>query len=274
MKRPIALSAGLLCIAFLPQAQAQTTAGFPAQAVVNCTLKPIQTIELSGQISGIARNVFVRPGQLVERGTPILELDTDIANVELAIARERAALTAPLETAKVRVKALEKRLGRVQRAYSRRVVSALEFEQAQMDLALAKAEQTQQEQQLALQKSLAKRAELAIVKSTIMSPARGVIGEDIARTGEQVGPTGTVGTLFVVDQLRAEAFVPLPMLPAIRALTEMELRIDGDDANLITAKLDYISPVANLASNTISVFFVVDNSNVLSGSRCELKVPK
>jgi hypothetical protein len=52
------------------------------------------------------------------------------------------------------------------------------------------------------------------------------------------------------------------------------LRIDGNDDTLIDAELDYISPVANLASNTISVYFIVDDPTVLSGSRCELKVPK
>lgn len=252
----------------------QTEAGFAARAAVNCTLKPIQTIELSGQISGVARNVFVKPGDQVEQGTPILELDTDIANVELEIARERAALTAPLEIAKIRVAALKKRLARVQSAYSRSVVSALEFEQAQMDYALAQAERTQQEQQIALQESLAQRAKVAVEKATILSPARGVIGEDIARPGEHVGVTGTVGTLFVIDQLRAEAFVPLQLLPQVRDQTQMQLKIDGDNANLVTAKLDYVSPIANLASNTISVYFIVDDPNVRSGSRCELKVSK
>lgn len=255
-------------------AQAQTAAEFAARAAVNCTLKPIQTIEISSQLAGIAQTVFVRPGQRVEKGTPILQLDTDIANVELAIAQERAALTAPIETAKTRVSALRKRFARLQRAYARRVVSALEFEQAQMDLAMAQAELAQQEQQISLQKSLARRAALTVEKSTILSPASGVIGEDLARAGEQVGAAGTIGTLFVIDQLRAEAFVPLQLLPQIRDLETMTLRIDGDDSKPVTARLDYISPVANLASNTISVYFVVDDDTVLSGSRCELKVPK
>lgn len=253
---------------------AQTSEDFASRAVVNCTLKPIQTIELSGQIPGVVRTAFVRPGQRVELGEPILELDTDIAAVELEIARERAELTAPLETAKVRASAMKTRLSRVQKAYSRKAISALEFEQARMEYQLALAEVAQQEQQLGLQRSLAKRAELTFEKSTILSPARGVIGEDLARPGEQVGTTGTVGTLFVVDQLRAEAFVPLQILPQIREVSDMQLRIDGNDNNLVTAELDYISPIANLASNTISVYFIVDDPNVLSGSRCELKVPK
>jgi RND family efflux transporter MFP subunit len=276
ISRPLFRGVGgiALCLAMASPAFAQTAAEFASKAVVNCTLKPIQTIELNSQISGVVRTVFVRPGQRVELGTPILELDTDLANVELEIARERAQLTAPLETAKVRVSALEIRLGRVQKAFLRKVASALEFEQARMDYRLAASEITQQKQQLDLQNSLAKRAELVVEKSTILSPAHGVIGEDIARPGEQVGTAGIVGTLFVIDQLRAEAFVPLQLLPKIREMTQMKLRIDGNDDTLIDAELDYISPVANLASNTISVYFIVDDPTVLSGSRCELKVPK
>ena len=43
---------------------------------VNCTVKPIQTVELSSQIRGIVAEVYVRPGQHVKKGDAILGLDT------------------------------------------------------------------------------------------------------------------------------------------------------------------------------------------------------
>ena len=268
-RNTLALSAAFCFISALAHAQSAQT--FADNRVINCTLKPIQVIEISSQLTGVAEQVFVRPGQLVEKGMPILKLDTDIVRADLKLARERAAMSAPLDVAKVRAAALEQRFGRIEKAYKRKATSAVEYEDARLDYDLAVADIAVQEQQLTLLSQQADRVELTIAKSTIFSPTQGVIGEGIIHVGEQVGTT-PVATLFVVDELRAEAFVPLNQLSKIRTLDSFELIIDGNAEAPVSGSLDYISPVANLASNTISVYFSVKDQNVISQSRCELKL--
>ena len=104
----------------------------------------------------------------------------------------------------------------------------------------------------------------------IKSPLDGIIGEDLAAPGETLS-SQIVATLTVTNPMRAEAFVPTDLLDDLLSgdavFTVNGVKLGEDDA-----ELDYVSPVANLSSNTISVFYKINDPNVLPGHVCLLGV--
>lgn len=253
--------------ATLTPAAAQSLADLP----INCALKPLQTIELSSEIPGIVKEVLVRPGAEVRKGEILMRLDTDLVRLDLDLARQKAGFTALLDAAIRRQALLEKRVDRLKRGVGQKAVSSAEYEDAVRELELAKAEIATQRQELRIAASNQARAAALLEKSEIRSPEDGVVGEELANVGESVAG-GPVATLYVTRALRAEAFVPLQLLGRIGGDHRYALVVNGDRANRVPVTLDYISPVANLASKTISVFFLVDAKNVISGNSCLLEI--
>lgn len=235
---------------------------------INCSIKPSEVIEISSVISGVVSEVMVKRGQKVTAGEPILKLDTDLAKSALEVAKRRSELTAGLASAQAERDTRGKQIKRLRSAYAKRAVSLSELEEVELSFQLAQSAIERQEQELAILKAEVMRAELEVEKSTVFAPSSGIIGEDLAKVGESVSGR-LVTTLTVIEPLRIEGFVPSAQLGSI---DNVVLKVDGQVIDAGHVELDYISPTANLSSNTISVFFVVRDAGLTPGQSCKFEV--
>ena len=238
---------------------------------INCTLKPLKTIKLSSEIPGIVKEVLVSPGAKVSKGDVILRLDTDLLRSDLELAKKRANFDSLLKAAKGRQRTLKDRLNRLKHALAQKAVSRSEFDEVFREHEVAIVDGYVQQQELNIAATNKTRAALMLAKATIRSPEDGIIGEELANVGEAVIGE-PVATIFVIKKLRAEAFVPLQFLELFRKQSKHHIVVGGDADNPVEVQLDYVSPVANLASKTISIFFLVDSENLISGNSCLLKI--
>ncbi|MGR3485976.1 MAG: efflux RND transporter periplasmic adaptor subunit [Paracoccaceae bacterium] len=255
-----------LMLAALP---AGAQSAFDDRAIA-CTIKPLRVVELSSSTPGVVAEVLVAPGTQVREGQPLALLDDRVAAQDMALAQMRSESDADLRAARQRVGTLQSTVSRLERGFAARVVSAAQLEAARLDLRDAQGRvQIATERQRIAQAEL-QRARAVMDQLTLRSPVAGVVGEDLVDPGEAVGQ-GIVATIYVNQPLRVEAFVPAAQLADFVGRSDgYGIVVNDDAANPRTVRFDYAAQVADLASNTISVFFTLDAPDVLAGSKCEI----
>lgn len=266
--RSFLISAALV----VPFLQGQTANAASGRAI-NCTIKPLQMVEVAPQINGTVAEVFVKPGDRVEPGDPIVKLDSDLSDIELELAEAKAGLQSDLLAARARRYGLAQKESRLAKARKQNAVSIADYEAAAMDLAIAKSDVEREEERLKLAAIELKRARAVRSKALITSPVAGVVGEDVVDPGESVSAK-PVATVFVNAPLRVEAFVPANGLEAFAEKDRFEIVVNDRYAAPVEVALDYIAPAADLASNTVSVYFMLHETGILPGSRCAIPGPK
>ena len=239
------------------------TAGFG----INCAIRPLQVVELAAPIPGIVSEVLVQPGATVAAGDIIARFDSDVSEAILAAAELRASLTAGRDAATAKRNALVERVERLRQGVQRRAVSQAELDAARLDLTIAEGELAREEDQLRLAEQQVAEARIAVDKATLRSPVAGQIGEDLIAVGEST-QSSHVAIVYVTDPLRVEAYVPTAQLSGFLEQSDFAIVVNGDRANPVPVTLDYVSQVADLSSNTQSVYFTLDAPDILPGYQC------
>jgi RND family efflux transporter MFP subunit len=234
---------------------------------VNCAIRPLQVVELAAPFAGVVRKVFVRPGQQVAAGDPIAEFDDDLTRASYEAALARTTLSAALEATRRQQEALSRKVDRLRSGVERRVVSQADLEAAELELAQAEGAVGRELDLLQMAKIEADQAKIALDKALVVSPVAGQIGEDLIDQGE--APTQKpIAVIYVNDPLRVEAFVPTAGLAAFLARDRFEIVVNGDFAKPVPVTLDYVSQVADLSSNSQSVYFILDAPGMIPGYQC------
>ncbi len=234
---------------------------------VNCAIRPLQVVELAAPFAGVVRKVFVRPGQQVEAGAPIAEFDDDLTRSSYEAALARTRLTAALEATRRQQEALARKVERLRGGVERRVVSEADLEAAELELALAEGAVGRELDLLQMAAIEAEQAKIALDKALIVSPVTGQVGEDLIDQGE--APTQKpIAVIYVNKPLRVEAFVPTAGLAAFLARDTFLIAVNGNFARPMPVKLDYVSQVADLSSNSQSVYFILDEPGIIPGYQC------
>jgi len=266
----------LSAVAFAGGASAQEVTSREAFAAlsgggrsINCTVKPLREVALAAPAPGIVAKVHVRPGQHVAKGDLLIELDTRVLRAELALAEARAGDRTRLEVAIVRRDGAKIKEARLAQARARKAVAASEHDAAALELSLAEAEIAREMQALALSALEVQRAQAVINSMQLRSPVDGVLDEALIDPGETAAGE-PLAVIYVNQPLRVEAFVPAALLAGLVAQEEFSVVINGAKGMPLSVALDHVSPVADLASNTVSAFFRLENNAVLPGSKCEM----
>lgn len=263
MRRTLPGLGALLSVLSFGPAVAQT------MPPLNCTIRPSNVVEIAAPVPGVIREVHVKPGQEVKAGDLLAVFDDDLARAELAMAEARATSTSARDAAIARRDGLLRKLERLERARLQRAISEADLEQAQLELALAEGDIEAQEEALSLAAIDVERARLVLAKTRVVSPVSGVVGEDPIDPGES--PTQQpIVTIYVVKPLRVEAYVPTALLPSFIERPNYAIIVNGKAAAPVPVTLDHVSQVADLSSDTQSVFFTFDAPGILPGYKCQM----
>jgi RND family efflux transporter MFP subunit len=234
---------------------------------INCAIRPIQVVEVAAPVDGIVSAVSVRPGAKVAEGDIIAEFDADFANAALLTAELRASSTAGRDAAASQFASLQDKVARLETAVSRRVVSQSELEAARLEMAVAEGTLNRENELLRLAAREVEDAKTALSKTVVRSPVSGQLGEELIDVGES--PRGRpVAIIYVTDPMRVEAYVPTALLADFLARERFEIIVNGNRENPVAVDLDYISQVADLSSNTQSVYFTLKATDILPGYQC------
>ena len=192
-----------------------------------------QSVELYPESSGNITKIFVREGQSISKGRPLVQIDNSIlesSKVELQTQLDLAATT----------------FERQKRLWNQNIGSEIQYLQA-------KAKKEGLENSLESLKSQAK-------KLKITAPFSGTVDEVFAKTGGLANPMFPALRLINLDQIHVESEVTETYLKYIKKGTEVELYFPSIDKKINT-KVDQVGNYINPNSRSFKVRMNVNNTD-------------
>lgn len=217
-------------------------------------------VEIRPEIAAVVAEVLVGSGDRVTKGQPLVRLSPEPQRQELRAGEANADLAdAAAQAARARVVELEAQATRTRKLADRKMVSELERETHDAQLAAAEAAHRQSVARVAEARASVGLHRSTLDKTVIRAPVAGRVGRRAAENGLLVTPA-TV--LFVVGDLD-HVIVDLPlsekMLARVRPGQPVTLRGPALGDATVAARLARISPFLERGSFSTTGEVEVDN---------------
>lgn len=220
---------------------------------------PLQVAEIAAAADGPLWKLFVTEGESVELDTVMGLIDNRVALASVHAAQSTADRQAMLEAAKAKVSLAEQYLNRIQQAASKKAASGLEVDEAKSRLSEAQAAFKE-----GLESQRDAQARLEIEKARldtyeIRAPFRGTVIKIYPHLGETVSRGAPIVKIADITRLRADLYVPLSLASAIRVGESVVLRAEMPGTPLLDAKVVFVAPLIDAATQTIRVVVEIEN---------------
>ncbi len=230
------------------------------------TVRAENQVILSPEISGKIEQVFVRDGEKVERGAPLVKLQDDQYSEQLQQAEAGANIAkAQLKQAQSELKRLQGQLGRTQSLRDRDLSSAQEFENIQSQVESAQANEDLAQAQLEQAQANMQEAQNLLEKTTIRAPISGTVGQRNAEIGMQVTSASQLFIIGNLEEVTIEVVLTDNMLSAIsvgqKALAYINQGTDNE--KIVEASVARISPFLNNVTRSTEAEIDVNNTEAL-----------
>ncbi len=197
------------------------------------TLKPFEETEIRAEVGGRIVQLNIREGALVERGTLLVKLfDED--------------LKAQLRKLKVQLQIREKTAERNEELLKINGISQQEYDLSTLEVENLRAD--------------IETTEIAIAKTEIRAPYRGVVGLRNVSLGAYISPSDIITTIRQVDQLKLEFSVPEKYAKDIFPGYKVRFRVDGGK-QAHTASVMATESSVDQSTRTLQVRAVVSGRN-------------
>lgn len=229
-----------------------------------------QSVNVTPQVAGYVRKILVKPGDKVDGGQPLIEVDArqESAAVDSAEANANAAETSR-ELAK-------QTLTRTEEMYREGIVSAQELERARAALDTAQASVKSAAAQVQLRK-------VSLQYYAVKAPIAGVAGDVRVRVGDYVNASTILTSVAQSDALEIGVGLPAERARGVQVGTPIEL-LDSAGKILINAQLYFVAPEADPRTQLVEVKAAFKNTaglrpselvpaRIVYGTRNALQVP-
>ena len=196
------------------------------------TLLAAESVAIAPETSGRVAQVLFEDGAAVEAGTPLFQLDTDLALSDLAEARARLRLA-------------EANYSRNQKLRKSGNVAESAYEEALSARDVARA--------------AVESAEVRLSKLTIAAPFSGTLGFRAVSEGAYVTAGTPLVQLDKVDSLQVSFSVPELQQAAVSGAREVEIAADALPGERFTATVSALNPVIDVNGRALQVRAQLDN---------------
>lgn len=203
------------------------------------TVKSRASTVIRPQVEGHVTEIFVRSGDRVAAGTPLVQIDP---------AKQQAALRSQQDTRAAKQAALayaRQQHERVRELHATGIASRQELDQAQAWLEAAQAELDALEAQVREQ-----QVELRYYR--VDAPTDGVVGDIPVRVGDRVTVASELTTLDRRGALEVYVSVPVERAPRLARGLPVQV-LDAAGELLAETRVDFVSPRADDATQTVLV---------------------
>jgi RND family efflux transporter MFP subunit len=203
------------------------------------TIRSLESTTIQPQVEGFARRIFVRSGDRVRRGQPLVQIDPEKQQASVSTWEStRAAREADVGYAK-------QQLDRMQTLHSAGAVSRAELEQAET------AYKTAQAQLNAIQSQI-RESQVELQYYRVTAPMAGIIGDIPIREGDRVTPSTLITTIDAGRGLEVYVNVPLERAVDLRPGLPVEL-LDSNGKVIATNPITFVAPRADDATQSVLV---------------------
>ena len=201
------------------------------------TLRSLRSTTIQPEVEGLITRIFVKPGDRVGVGTPLLQINADKqqANVRSTEAN-RAGVIADAEYWREQVKRLESLV-------KAGAISQQEFQQAQNSLRTAEA------RLLALDAQV-REGQVELEYYRVTAPQAGVVGDITVRAGDRVTPTTLITTIDDNSALEADIQIPLDRSTDLRIGLPVQI-LDSDGKPVATNTISFVAPRVDDRTQTV-----------------------
>lgn len=215
-------------------------------------LQPVETVEVSSQISGLILEVPIDYNSQVKAGDVLARIDPATYKSRLASAEAELINT----TANHRLAKLN--ADRIQALHDRNLVSQQELDQAVAQLSQAEA-------QLLIRTAAVQTAKVDLSRCTITAPIDGVILDRPATVGKTVSASTSAPVLFVLvndlRQMQIQAAVSEADISSIREGQTVNFTVDAYPGQQFRGQVSQIRNQPTREQNVVSYTTVIDVPN-------------
>jgi RND family efflux transporter MFP subunit len=208
-------------------------------------LKSRQSAVINPQVEGQITKIFVKSGDDVNAGTPLLQIDP--LKQEATVSSQQATLAA--QEANLRLAKIS--LERAQKLFAAGVISKQEFDNAQSSYDAAEAQVKALEQQVEQQK-----VELHYYK--VSAPADGIVGDIPVHVGDRVTVTTLLTTINLPGALEAYIYVPADRAKDLKLGLPVRL-LDENGNSVSDTRITFVSPQVETDTQTVLAKAAVEN---------------
>lgn len=211
------------------------------------TLKSRNASALQPEVEGEVTRIFVRSGEKVEAGAPVLEIDPK--KQEATVNNQQAAYKSKLATMEYdRID-----LDRKKKLYAAGVI-------AKSDLDTSQAAYDAAEQDAAALEASIREQTVQLRYYTVKAPTAGIIGDIPVHVGDRVALTTVLTTLDRGNELEAYIYVPADKSGSVHPNMPLEL-LDDSGKTLLRTTVFFVSPQVDTATQTLLLKAMVPNGN-------------
>jgi RND family efflux transporter MFP subunit len=211
------------------------------------TLKSRDSAVVMPQVEGIITQIFVRSGDHVASGAPMMQIDPAKQQATVKSQEDaRAAQVAQLTWAKQNYE-------RVSGLASAGVVSKQDLDQARATLDAAQAQLHSLDAQVNEQ-------QVQLHYYQVVAPRAGIVGDVPVRVGDRVVTTTTLTTVDRPGSLEAYIYIPIEKSGQLRMNLPVQI-VDGSGNLLAASRVTFISPQVDTSTQTVLVKAQIANAN-------------
>lgn len=203
------------------------------------TIRSLRSTTIQPQVDGIVRRIFVRAGDRVRAGDPLVQIDPE----------KQQALVSTWESTRVAREAdiafAKQQLDRMQTLHEAGAVSRAELEQAET------AYKTAQAQLNAIQSQI-RESQVELQYYRVTAPTTGVVGDIPVRVGDRVTPATLITTVDGGEGLEAYINVPLERATDLRPGLIVDL-LDSTGEVIASNPITFIAPRADDETQSVLV---------------------
>jgi RND family efflux transporter MFP subunit len=203
------------------------------------TLRSLRSTTVQPEVEGLITRIFVKAGQHVKQGTPLVQINAD---------RQQAAVSsaeANLAGAEADVTYWQQQAKRLAALVDAGAVSKAEYDQAQNSLRTAEA-------RLKALTAQVREGRVQLSFFRVDAPQAGVLGDIPVRVGDRVTSATVITTIDEKQGLEAYIQVPLDRSTQVRVGLPVQL-LDADGKVVATNPITFVAPRVDDETQTVLV---------------------
>ena len=242
-----------------------------------------QTADVAAVVNQRLVTVHVAEGERVTKGQLLGTLEYTLGKAEYEAAKAIADDRSAMNIALIDAAEAESRLERFRSALESGASNEMELREAEGNYQRAQALVDRERSQMVRAQKAAETAAAQVNAYIIRAPFSGVVTEQHVSVGNMVETGHPIFSVVAADTLKIELNLPLQLFGSLKAGQEYEMSGGVPVSKVVTAKLKFVSPVIDSASQSFRAVFMIDNKKMglpagfpiqLSDEQVEKLMPK
>ncbi|MBK1794644.1 efflux RND transporter periplasmic adaptor subunit [Devosia sp. WQ 349] len=213
---------------------------------VTGSLVPGHQASVSAQASGRVLSVTVSPGDAVNEGDVLAEIDR--ATLEIQLNQQRATA----EATRIQLSNSRQQLERTEELARQGLTSPSALEQARSATAAL-------ESNLAALENGVAAAEIALDNATVRSPLSGVVSARSVEPGQIIGAGTPLFTVVNLDSMEFQASASVNSSALVTAGQPVAVSVNGVSGKAFEGKVVRVNPVATAGTRTVPMYIEINN---------------